>query len=134
VRRKVVALLVGAAVIPLVAAALFQIRATRARLIEASADLLGARADQLRRQLETLELGYQRTADKIARGPAIASYRTDPAPVRAVLSLDVSIDRDLLAVGVVTVQRIVQRHRGEIWADATPDRGAAFSFTLGEPS
>jgi PAS domain S-box-containing protein len=33
-------------------------------------------------------------------------------------------------VGLATVHRIVTKHGGEIWADATPDAGATFSFTL----
>ncbi|MEX2535582.1 MAG: methylated-DNA--[protein]-cysteine S-methyltransferase [Trueperaceae bacterium] len=36
-------------------------------------------------------------------------------------------------IGFATVQRIVQRHGGQIWADASPGEGATFSFTL-EPS
>jgi len=35
-------------------------------------------------------------------------------------------------VGLASVRRIVQRHGGEIWADAEPGRGAAFHFTLRE--
>lgn len=36
-------------------------------------------------------------------------------------------------IGLATVKRIIERHRGSIWAEAKPDHGACFFFTLCEP-
>ena len=34
-------------------------------------------------------------------------------------------------IGLATCRRIIQRHRGQIWGEAAPGKGARFSFTVG---
>jgi signal transduction histidine kinase len=41
---------------------------------------------------------------------------------------------DGVGIGLAICQRIVERHKGEIWVESQPNEGAAFHFSLPTPA
>jgi signal transduction histidine kinase len=83
-----------------------------------------------------IELGSTRQGSEIVYCVRDTGTGFDPTRARHLFEPFGSVhplgDGELpLAMGLALARRIVHRHGGRIWAEATPGQGAAFSFTLG---
>jgi len=112
VRVKLAALLVVASVVPLAVTSVLDLRTARAQLRTHVADLLAARSEQLRGEIDTFHRGYQLAAAKLSQLPALAALAEaattggDGAPAsvataRALIDLQVSTDANLRSAAVL---------------------------------
>jgi len=112
VRVKLAALLVVASVVPLTVTSVLDLRTARARLRGNVADVLAARGDQLRSELDTFHRGYLLSAAKLSHLPVLVALgegtmtNSDDAvaavaTVRELIDLQVSTDANLRSIGVL---------------------------------
>jgi PAS domain S-box-containing protein len=116
-RSKLMALLVAAALLPLIVSTAIDIRDARQRLVAQSAALLAARGDQLSGELDSLIDKYQHAAERIAHVPnalqpsAAASADIDPAnfeSLHKLLSVMPASDRNVAAVAILDAGGVVK--------------------------
>jgi len=106
VRRKLIALLVAASLVPLTVAAVLDIRAARARLRANVAEQLAAHADYLRLQFDAFHLSYEVSIAKLARLPSVVALvgpegHAAAAAVRDFIGVQVGVDPGVRGVGVL---------------------------------
>src|ERR1700721_2300502 len=116
-RAKLTALLVAAALLPLIVSTAFDIRDARHRLVTQSAALLAARGDQLSGELDTLIDKYQHAAERIAHVPnalqpnVAPSTDIDPAnfeSLHKLLSVMPASDHNVIAVALLDAGGVVK--------------------------
>lgn len=84
----------------------------------------------------TIEVGERRTPKERIYYVKDNGAGFDPAQADKLFApfqrLHTSQEFDGTGIGLAIVQRIIHHHRGRIWAEAAPNQGATFFFTLAE--
>jgi PAS domain S-box-containing protein len=116
-RAKLTALLVAAALLPLIVSTAIDIRDARHRLVTQTAALLAARGDQLYGELDNLNESYRHAAERIAHIPNAlqpsvpTSTDIDPANFESLhnlLSVMPANDRNVIAVAILDAHGVVK--------------------------
>ena len=94
-RAKMATLLVAGSMLPLAIWAYLDLRLDQARLLEGVKNLLEARGDQVVRDLDGFNRGYQGSIGRIARLPAAAAYCAEAPERRAA--------RDAAMLGILSI-------------------------------
>lgn len=106
------------------------------RLVRVLLDNLLGNAWKYTSRHPTAQIGFGRTTDN---GEVVYFVRDDGAGFdpayadklfRPFQRLHTMEEFEGAGVGLATAQRVVRRHGGRIWADAAPEQGATFFFTL----
>ncbi len=116
VRAGIAAILVVASSLPLIIAAVVDIRGAKSQLLAATADVLAARGDQLVRELDAFNRSYQRAADEVAHAPDVIEFlvnggravRTDVPAIRARLAVLPARDPTIRAVAILDTAGVVR--------------------------
>jgi signal transduction histidine kinase len=143
VRRKLIALVVAASMVPLAVAATLDIRAARARLREASEGVLAARGDQLRAELDAFHRGHQRAIGLVAALPTVVAVCAaageevvvERAAARAALDAYVAADDRVVAAGVLDrTGRVVTATKPALVGRAWGGRAGVGAVLAGQPA
>jgi signal transduction histidine kinase len=87
-----------------------------------------------RQEIGRIEIKYERSEVESVIGVSDNGVGFDMAESKRLFApftrLGTAAGFDGTGVGLATVQRVVHRHGGRIWAEAAPGQGAHFTFTL----
>lgn len=82
----------------------------------------------------SISVSAERTGDKYVIAVSDEGLGINPGDAERIFEVFQSghsrEEHDGTGIGLALVERIVERHGGEIWVDSTPGEGATFSFTL----
>jgi PAS domain S-box-containing protein len=92
--------------------------------------LLNAIKYTRKREAAVVEVGFDRGAYYVRDNGTGFDMRYAPKLFGVFQRLHRAEEYEGTGVGLAIVERVIHRHGGRVWAEAAPDRGATFHFTL----